>query len=105
MEESKAAQNQTENCHSEFEASPVVFGRLQRQAPFSMESPQKYSAVKASLAVRLESVEKGADSILGESPSPSKQIDRFGWTLDSPDKLVCSPPGTFALKLDRVAHI
>ena len=50
--------------------------------------------MKASLAIKHESVEKELDSILGESPSPSKQVDRVDWTVVSPVK--------FALKLDRV---
>ena len=58
------------------------------------ESPQKLSAIKASLAIKQETVEKELDSILGDSPSPSKQIDRQGWSLVSPEK--------FALKLGQV---
>ena len=85
----------TAKCWSEI--SPVVLN----VAP--LESPQKFSAVKTRLALRQETVEKGQDSILGESPSPSKQVDRFGWNLDSPDKFdESSPCKKFTLTLDRV---
>jgi len=72
-----------------------------------MESPQKLSEIKASLAIRQETVEKELDSILGESPSPSKQVMRSGWNLISPKKfcLAASPDKKFSLKLDRVAAI
>lgn len=72
-----------------------------------MESPQKLSAIKASLAIRQETVEKELDSILGDSPSPSKQISRAGWNLSSPEKFAfgASPDQKFSLKLDRVAAI
>ena len=39
---------------------------------FVCESPEKLSAIKASLALKQESVEKEIDSILGDSPSPSR---------------------------------
>ena len=70
------------------QASPI------RLSQFICESPQKFSAIKASLAIKQETVEKEIDSILGESPSPSKQVERIDWTLISPQK--------FSLKLDRV---
>ena len=60
----------------------------------AMESPQKFSAVKQRLALKPETIEKGQDSILGESPSPSRQVVHNDWTLISPCK--------FALKLDKV---
>lgn len=72
-----------------------------------MESPQKFSAIKASLAIRQETVEKELDSILGDSPSPSKQVSRGGYHLISPEKfcLGASPEKKFSLKLDRVDAI
>ena len=50
--------------------------------------------MKASLQIKQETVEKQLDSILGESPSPSKQVTRADWTVVSPVK--------FALKPDQV---
>ncbi len=44
--------------------------------------------------MKQETVEKEIDSILGESPSPSKQVERNGWTLISPQK--------FSLRLDTI---
>jgi len=52
-----------------------------------METPQKFSVNKTSLALKQETFEKGPDSILGESPSPSRQCTRTDWTLISPLKL------------------
>ena len=45
----------------------------------------------------METVEKEADSILGESPSPSKQVERVDYTLVSPAK--------FTLKVDLVEEV
>ena len=56
---------------------------------------RKMSQMKASLAIKQETVEKQLDSILGESPSPSKQVGRVDWTVVSPVK--------FALKTDLIA--
>ena len=74
-----------------------------------MESPQKLSTIKATLAIRQETVEKELDSILGDSPSPSKQVSRGGYHLISPEKfcLAASPvkKSQFTLKLDRVDAI
>ena len=64
-------------------------------APVSHSSPQKFTEVKQTLAIRQESVKKELDSILGMSPSPQRQIDRNDWNLESPAK--------FELKLDPVA--
>ena len=64
-----------------------------RQTP--VKSPCRGSAALQALAIRHESVEKAQDSILGESPSPSKQVQRADWNLESPDK-------QFSLKLGLV---
>ena len=56
-----------------------------------MQSPQKFSTIKTSLAIAQETFENRADSILGESPSPSRQVERTDWTLISPLKLNLKP--------------
>lgn len=65
-------------------ASPVV--KMQADAVTTRtESPLKFSAAKNQLALRHESVEKKeVDSILGESPSPSKVVERRNFMLNSP---------------------
>ena len=73
------------------QASPV------RRPIAVYESPMKFSSIKACLAIRQESVKKEIDSIMGDSPSPSKQVERIDWTLVSPEK--------FALKLDTVPPV
>lgn len=62
------------------EISPI----RSKRAP--QESPQKFSAVNHSLQLKHETVEKKADSILGESPSPSRQVQHQAWNLISPEK-------------------
>ena len=60
----------------------------------NMDRREHISEMKASLQIKQETVEKQLDSILGESPSPSKQVRRADWTVVSPVK--------FALKPDQV---
>ena len=89
---------------------PGLMSRMQDDAPNSRiaespvrkfatpaESPSKFSHVKATLAIRQESVSKELDSILGDSPSPSKQVERTDWTLVSPEK--------FAFRLAQVEDV
>ena len=59
-----------------------------------MDRREHLSQMKASLQIKQETVEKQLDSILGESPSPSKQVTRADWTVVSPVK--------FAIKPDQV---
>lgn len=60
-----------------------------------MQSPQKFSTIKTSLAIAQETFENKADSILGESPSPSRQVERTDWTLISPLKLNLKPVNVY----------
>ena len=59
-----------------------------------MERREHLSQMKASLQIKQETVEKQLDSILGDSPSPSKQVRRADWSVVSPVK--------FGLKPDQV---
>ncbi len=87
MNYNKTTTNNYQDTYSQ-NNSPVKLSQ------FVCESPQKLSAMKASLALKQESVEKEIDSILGDSPSPSKQVERNGWSIISPQK--------FALRLDNI---
>ena len=74
--------------------SPFHKEKVTEISPERKGNQSKLTKLKASLAIKQETVEKELDSILGDSPSPSKQVERIDWTVVSPIK--------FALKLDRV---
>ena len=88
-----------ENMHElvGYRASNSLHASPVRKPIAVYDSPMKLSSIKATLAIRQESVKKEIDSIMGDSPSPSKQVERIDWTLVSPEK--------FALKLDFVPPV